>query len=573
MLVAFTYCRKDASLALDNLRWIAEMGCVKAHDILITFPEGLEFKEHESAARSAFNKVTLNPIDDVSSGWPFGANHAWRRACDYIDYFKMSPFLYMEADAIPTKPEWMNIIAAEYQHCGKPFLGYLEYKDDPQRRHMNGVGVYQQVHRLAPSLLTAPTPSEPSQIGSNHLAFDWSGKDEVVPQMHVSKLFQFQYKKEAELIADESLSWLRSDAVIFHTMKDTRFIDLLRRKLSACVSGLNVITAGTVKERGASQSAPTVVQVPPEGSTPSALITDIFIKTYAKVAPWHAQAMRSIDKFTTGFRKTVVIADQPVEGYQEMQVVKLNADLYTDADYILFTDSDCIFSRPVTPETYLREGKPIWLHRSWAAAIDQEGPAVLKWQRGMKKFFDTEPPREFMCRHPEMIPRWLLIAFRMFCQTRHGMTMEQWVLKDREFADWNMLGMYASIFHRESFYWIDQDTETLPPMTLKQFWGGHCSFEEALPEIERIINGGVDVVHVGNEKHGQPIISDDGWNSIPGEAKAVMDVRSKFEKEVEAPKPKPKKKQFRKIKQRTPEQQQALNERMARARAAIKVKA
>jgi hypothetical protein len=539
MLVAFTYCQKDSAIALAGLQWIAEMGGVGDHSMLLTVPEGVDYKEHKAAAESAFSKVTMNVIDDVSSGWPFGANHAWKRTVDFIDHFKMGAFLFMEADAIALYPEWLDDIEDEYKAAGKPFMGFREYKADPSRTHMNGVGVYRDIYQLAPLLMSAPTPSDLQQVGENHMAFDWAGKDEVVPLMHESKLFQFQYKKEDALMLDESLSWIDRDAAIFHTCKNPRFIELLRSK----------------KQGGQAKSRPAHNREIAGSNPAPAIVTDIFIKTYDKVADWHAFAMRSIEKYCTGFRRTVVIGQQPVEGYQEMQVVKLNADLYTDADLILFTDSDCIFSRSVTPETYMRDGKPIWLHRSWESALKQEGDAVMKWHRGMCAFFDSAPPREFMCRHPELVPRWLLIAFRQFCKARHGVTLEQWILKDKQFADWNMLGMYAWMYHRECFHWIDQDAEPPPPMTLKQYWGGHTPIEPNIPEIERIIGGGVEVVHVGNEKHTAP---SDGWDAVPEAPKASMDILSKYSAKVTADELAEK------------ERKEKVNARMAKARAARK---
>lgn len=596
MLDCFTYCQKDSALALANLRWIAEMGCVETHDILLVVPEGVDLREHLAAAQSAFAHAEVYVIDDVTSGWPFGANHAFKRAVDYIDHKKLGRFLYHECDAIPITPQWLNRIAADAEAAyreQKPFMGFLEYALDPERRHMNGAGVYIDVHTHAPSLLMSPTPSDPSQIGANHMAFDWGGKDEVVPKMRVSKLFQFQYRKEDELLQDETLSWLRPDAVIFHTCKNQRIFDLLRARnkrvefprKQASIAG---DAGGLIAANAGSSPAP------------AAITCDIFIKTYPKVAQWHECAMRSIDKFCTGFRRTVVVGEQPVEGYQQMQVVKLTADLRTDADFILFTDSDCIFSLPVTPDTYLLDSKPIWLHRSWEQArIDEGQEGMDKWERGMRKFFGVQPPREFMCRHPEMIPSWLLAAFRMFCQTRHGMTMEQWVLKDEEFADWNILGMYAWLYHRECFHWIDQDAGTPPPMTLKQFWGGHADFEKHREEIDRIISGGVDVVHVGNERHLAPpqiqpgpprssallpappsigvVSPGDGWSPIGEAPKPKMNLMSAVVSSANAPKPPEvaavKKKPRKRKKKRTPEAQARINERMAKVRAARKAAA
>lgn len=537
LLVVLPFSRRDQHLAIANLEWIAEMGHVEQHDILLVVDEDVDVKMAKSIASSCFRKVTVLPIDKCStSKWPISQNHTWKRAVDYIDHFKLWPFLYLESDAIPLRYDWLNRIDDEYRAVGRPFLGYKEYADDPDRVHMNGVGVYGDIYKFAPSLMDIPTYDD----GRNYVAFDWQGGKDVVPSMYVSRLIQFTYKQEDKLLADESLSWLNPDAVVFHTCKNLRLIELLKAKKNGTI--LKAQPQGSQTVRQEAHNLPLPGSIPGPAMSNRKVSCDIFIKTYAKVAQWHEQAMRSIARFATGFRKTVVVGDQPVEGYQEMQVVKLNADLYTDADYILFTDSDCVFCTPVDPGTYFRGGKSIWLYRNWTAALKQEGDAVMRWHRGMEKFFGIEPPHEFMCRHPEMIPRWLLVAFRMFCQMRHGVTMEEWVLKDKEFADWNMLGMYAWLYHRECFHWINQDEETPPPITVKQFWGGHAPFAEALPEIERILAGGPVTEHVP-----------------PGPV-----LRS-------PPATKPVKRGKAKKPHRSPEQQAAINARMAKARSARKL--
>ncbi len=581
MLCVIPYCRRDQHLTKALLAWIAEMGMVSGrHDLLLVPDEDVDYADDLAVGKSCFKSAIVNPIDRCTAPWPFSQNHVWKRTVDYVDHFKMGPFLFLENDAVPLVPDWLNRIEDEYRACGKPFMGYLEYRTDPERRHMNGVGVYVDVHDNAPSLLSAPTPSDPTMVGQNHMAWDWAGKDEVVPRMHVTRLIQFQYKKEDMLLQDESLAWLDPEAVLFHTCKNPRLIELLRARRNGVRLPVIKPEWKVLHERQAAKfsepslrriedctkdelrSAATAVGMGFESRTYNAMpfTTDIYIKTYAKVADWHVWAMKSIEKYCTGFRRTLVVGDQPSEGYQQMQVMKLTADRQTDADFILFTDSDCIFALPVTPETYMRDGKPIWLHRSWGAAVKQEGDTVLKWQRGMRKFFGIEPPREFMCRHPEMIPRWLLSAFRLFCQTRHGMTMEQWVLADHEFADWNMLGMYAWLYHRECFHWIDQDAETPPTITVKQYWGGHTPIEPHIAEIEAIIAGGAEIVHTTNSGPkvldlNKPIFRVENFAKGIFPKGAGCTVR---------PSKKPKK---RAKKKRTPEVQAKIDARMAALRA------
>lgn len=589
MLVAFLFCAHDRELAFKNLQWSAEIGVGSGHKILVVCPSGVSASDAQKAlslAQEAFDEATLYHLtDDCSTGWPFGPNFMFRRTVDYVAHYNLWPILLQESDAWFLTGDGLDRIQAEWDAAhaaGKRFMGYKEFEGQTDREHMNGVGVWDDVNRYAPKALDVPWPQEPGEVRENRMAFDMAGREDILPLLKVSRLFQFQYKQEEKLLKDTSLSFLNPDAVIFHTEKTGKLVELLRKKRAHVVLKENLQDAGfdplaEIKRKNGWEN-PVMLH---EG-----LQTDIFIKTYSKVADWHQWAMKSIAKYASGFRRTLVVGEQRVEGYQQMQIVKLSADQHTDADFILFTDSDCLFTLPVTPATYLRNGKPIWLMRSWESALSKEGDAVMRWQRGMQKFFGMAPPHEFMCRHPEMIPRWLLIAFRAFCQTKHGKTLAEWLVNDHEFADWNILGMYAWLYHRECFCWINQDTEIPPVLTVKQYWGGHTPIEPHIHEMQAILNGGVAVVHVPNEQARTvpPVVAkaivnelaaaeaseakprmvgtilpevSEGWDRIEGDPSARMSLADTMIKKLTA----------------AEQKQQEMNERMAKVRAARKAKA
>jgi hypothetical protein len=94
-------------------------------------------------------------------------------------------------------------------------------------------------------------------------------------------------------------------------------------------------------------------------------------------------------------------------------VVKLDADKYTDADFICYLDSDTIFTRPVTPELFFRDGKIAWM-------ITPYEKVQTPWQPIVEKFLKRPVPFETMRRHPMVIPRWLLAELRAFCEREHG---------------------------------------------------------------------------------------------------------------------------------------------------------
>lgn len=218
------------------------------------------------------------------------------------------------------------------------------------------------------------------------------------------------------------------------------------------------------------------------------MICDIFLKTYAHDDGYHAFCMQSIAKYCSGFRKTVVIRDEDQEpslnGYLRQQVVKMHADMHTDADIVLITDSDTLFTEPVTPESFMRDGKPVWMITPYDEAMHaHEG--LQRWFEVMTEFFGVEPEHEFMRRHPFMIPAWLLKDLREFCWNRHGRTMEQYVFDKGVFSEFNVIGFHAWLHHRDKFYWMDSTNEC-PPSKLFQAWS-HDPIEKNLPKIREIL--------------------------------------------------------------------------------------
>lgn len=215
--------------------------------------------------------------------------------------------------------------------------------------------------------------------------------------------------------------------------------------------------------------------------------TSIFIRTYDADAAYHAQAMRSIEKFCTGFDRTVVVMAPPNEknGYMVQQRDKCYADQLTDSDFILMMDSDTIITEPVTPESFMVDGKPIWLHTPWTPEM-LEHPGTAAWFRCMRKFFGEDPPSEFMRRQGFMIPREVLQATREYCLTEHGMPLSHYILSRREFSEFNCLGFLAWKFFHDEIAWVDTSKEELPPLRLRQWWS-HDPIEKNIEEIERIL--------------------------------------------------------------------------------------
>lgn len=232
------------------------------------------------------------------------------------------------------------------------------------------------------------------------------------------------------------------------------------------------------------------------------MTTDIFIKSYHKDFPWLSNCLRSIQRFGTGFRDIVIVipdtdnldhltiekvvkVKEYGEGYMFQQSVKLHADLYTDADMIVQLDSDCVFTRPVSPESFMTEGKVDWLYTPWGNVGED---AKRAWGEVMRKCIGEDPPAEFMRRSSQMIPRWALQEFRGFIAERHGVGTEHYIMSQpgRHFSEFNCIGFYLWLHHHEKVNWINTE-EGLPPNLVRQFWSWGGLTKDVNREIQQIL--------------------------------------------------------------------------------------
>lgn len=229
----------------------------------------------------------------------------------------------------------------------------------------------------------------------------------------------------------------------------------------------------------------------------------IFCRSYEKDFQWLAYMLRSIQKFATGFCEIIVAVPEGQErklshltvetvitvhdgqpGYLAQQESKLNADLHTQADYIVTIDSDTIFTRPVTPQTFMRDGKPIWMMTPWDAM--KGGDEKKAWMHTMVKAIQECPTHEFMRKCTPMLPRWAYGKFREFMQATHKVTLTEYIMSQpkHEFSEWNSIGFFLYLHHRESFFWWDTTVLGLPEKWENQRWSWGGLTPEIRAEIE-----------------------------------------------------------------------------------------
>jgi hypothetical protein len=236
MRVVLGVCQKDATEALRLLTWIRDLGSCPNHSLLIVgdanvpWPVGMELLE---AGNRAFRSASFITTKESVLGWPKGANALWKRAAEQCSQDN-TPFLWLEPDAIPIKFGWADMIQAEYEKCGKPFMVRLYRNTNPQfpSKLISGIAVY---------------PGNALELIGEHAdgdsAWDVAAVSEVLPQAFNTPLVQhfwgqenlaptFAHTKNAgSPINTFTLENIGPETAIFHRNKDGTLIRILRAKL------------------------------------------------------------------------------------------------------------------------------------------------------------------------------------------------------------------------------------------------------------------------------------------------------------------------------------------------------
>jgi hypothetical protein len=202
-----------AALWLD---WVAQLGGVENHELVLLVPESVVLPESIKAWKKVLRLTDRHKI----SSWPQGPNASFQQIIWWMALRKITePVFWMEADAIPLKPHWIDAWEEEYRTCGKPFMGGF-MPDTPGLcpAHMTGIAIYPpNSAQLAPKLLQA-----------RDSAWDvWAAPD-TIPKMHATKLLQHAWQHGPITTVEEYKKEIDPAANIFHTDKFGALIKLMR---------------------------------------------------------------------------------------------------------------------------------------------------------------------------------------------------------------------------------------------------------------------------------------------------------------------------------------------------------
>ncbi len=251
MLIVIPVSKNDFSKPLNVfgfLKAFRTFGPYKNHDLLI-----VSRPSDEKYATSIYGLVSdLFEIshlhifeEDGPSGWPQGPNYYWKHTIDYLKNNNNDlPWLWMELDLLPLKPNWADILEKEYHKQGKPCLGTIQdtftITSDMYRviiaKHLQGTAVY------PPDISKICSVWE--YVDRIDKAFDVATQWEVIPNTADTKLIQqgfrtINYKIRLNPLRIQGedngdmngvVSYAQPidpDAVLHHGCKDTSLVDII----------------------------------------------------------------------------------------------------------------------------------------------------------------------------------------------------------------------------------------------------------------------------------------------------------------------------------------------------------
>lgn len=166
-MVVLPFCNLDVLQLIKNLEWMKTMGMVKTHDCLLSFDITTNIEAVRSVVMKA--KEVFCSVQQTSYGVPHGTSFpqtaAWQHAAMVMQKMGRS-WLWLEADAIPLKKQWLSVLQNVYDNCGMPFAGPVVQGAG----HLNGTAIY-----------PANTPEVcPRTMSHTRNAWDVEMKDEMI---------------------------------------------------------------------------------------------------------------------------------------------------------------------------------------------------------------------------------------------------------------------------------------------------------------------------------------------------------------------------------------------------------
>jgi hypothetical protein len=223
------------------------------------------------------------------------------------------------------------------------------------------------------------------------------------------------------------------------------------------------------------------------------ITVDIFYKTYINDIEWLKYSLKSLTKHVKGYNNIVIIVpnkellngvDLPERtivrdvieygnGYLFQQVCKIQAHKYCDAEFIFFSDSDCIFDHDINVQDFVSDGNPEILYTHYSKV----GDAVC-WKKPTETFIKERVDYEFMRRNCLIYHRSTLEAIE-----KYEPNLEYIIMNSERFSEYNAIGVYAWTYEKDKYNFTDTDTWTYTPPKAIQYHS-YTEFEKMKTEFK-----------------------------------------------------------------------------------------
>lgn len=144
------------------------------------------------------------------------------------------------------------------------------------------------------------------------------------------------------------------------------------------------------------------------------------VRSVAELLPWHVLAIPRANIWLNLRRPAL-----PVRGWVMQQVMKLQLATQIEADALLMVDSDVLFVRPVTADTFRRDGRLCFYRKD--AGVDEHLPRHLTWHNVARRLLgipQSEPP---LPDYVSALTVWEPGTVRALMDHVQGVTGRRWV--------------------------------------------------------------------------------------------------------------------------------------------------
>lgn len=174
-------------------------------------------------------------------------------------------------------------------------------------------------------------------------------------------------------------------------------------------------------------------------------------------------------------RTLVHYVEDEGSGWLRQQVFKMKAFEYSFADYIMFSDSDCIFTYPINLQDFIVNDKPEILYTAW----EDVGDAIV-WKEPVELFMKEPVEWEMMRRNCLIYHRSTLVAI-----SEYAPDLEKIIMSSKRWSEFNAMSAFAYKYEKDKYNFINTKDCTFVPAKSEQVWS-HGSKKSGASEMHHL---------------------------------------------------------------------------------------